>query len=107
VLSQAEVFPMAPTLSLVDMDASEPDAALSAGPSDDTLIVQPPAAAGQRGVIRFSPRYVAYLAREHRYPEWVLCAQIELLVRARHDEWLGQSIQPAPAADQGQRRYAA
>jgi hypothetical protein len=47
----------------------------------------PPNPDSPRGRIEFDPALLANLAADHAYPEWVVSAQLELLIRARHDQW--------------------
>ena len=49
--------------------------------------VVPPQHSSGRGRIEFDPQLVSGLAADHSYPEWVVSAHLELLIRARYDEW--------------------
>lgn len=49
--------------------------------------VVPPSADDPRGVVLFDRECVQTLSREHRHPEWVVCARIERMVTAQTDAW--------------------
>ena len=49
--------------------------------------VVPPSDRSPKGVIEFDPILVARLAADHAYPEWVVSAQLEILIRSRQEEW--------------------
>lgn len=47
----------------------------------------PPSAAHPNGQFAYDPELVARLAAEHTYPEWVVSAHLDMLIRSRLDEW--------------------
>jgi hypothetical protein len=54
---------------------------------DEAIDVIPPSRPGEPATIRFDPDRIAALAREHRYPEWVVSATLERVVLAQSEQW--------------------
>jgi len=69
--------------------------------------VVPPSQPGDTVQVRFNPELVAELRRDHRYPEWVICATIERLVLALGSRWnLSEPEATKLAAHRERRRRA-
>ena len=69
--------------------------------------VVPPRQRDGTGVIRFSAQRLEDLRREHRYPEWVLCATIERLILGSAAQWpLDEQEAKLLAAHRERRRRA-
>jgi hypothetical protein len=49
--------------------------------------VDPPSDRLLRGRIEYDPVVVTRLLADHTYPEWVIAAQLELLIGQHKDEW--------------------
>jgi hypothetical protein len=47
----------------------------------------PPEEGMGHGTIEFDPGYILQLSREHRHPEWVVCACLERLVLDEIERW--------------------
>jgi hypothetical protein len=64
-----------------------------------TFRVDPPSARSPRGRIAYDPNLVARLLADHTYPEWVIAAQLEILIAHHTEEWhAGTGCETAPGA---------
>lgn len=69
---------------------------------DAPFRVDPPSANLPNGRIVYNPNLVARLLADHTYPEWVISAQLELLIGQHKEEWHagtanGKAISEPPA----------
>lgn len=47
----------------------------------------PPGPSNPVGTVVFDPEQIIELTREHKHPEWVVCARLERMILAACDEW--------------------
>jgi hypothetical protein len=66
----------------------------------------PPGDQHTNGAILFDPHYILGLAKEHRHPEWVVCARLERLVLQQLGEWETDSVEQQRLAAHDERRRA-
>jgi hypothetical protein len=80
---------------------------VESGELSSVVDVVPPRQRGGASVIRFSEKLLADLRREHRYPEWVLCATIERMILGSAGQWpLDEQEAKLLAAHRERRRRA-